>query len=256
MLRLAAHPKPAQALIMWAGQFHYGDAWAAYRGPSGDNSLHSHTTMQIVVASAGEAKLVSADGRDYSGCAMMVRPGERHRLLATPKVVIFFLEPQTVSAEFVGEACAPGDIVELPEPVRALLDIDGPLDRSLDRLIIEAGARRASDDRIEKALTFLAASPIAGSVGRAAGIAGISPARLRALSKAQLGVPLTTWLSWRRLEIAGHAMAAGASIAAAAADAGFADQAHLSREMRKVFGVTPGTAANVVRRGERNVQDD
>lgn len=239
---------------MWAGQFHYGDAWAAYRGPSGDNSLHAHTTMQVVVAQAGEAQLVDADGGAHAGRAMVVRPGVRHRLLASPRLVLVFLEPQTSWADFIDDMSPPGGIAALPGRIAALLDGDGPLDRIFDRFASEVAPHGAEDPRIDRALAFLTKSPTPGAVGMAAGIAGVSPARLRALAKAQLGVPLTTWLAWRRLEIAGHAMAAGASIAAAAADAGFADQAHLSREMRKVFGVTPGTAAGVVR-GERKVQD-
>jgi AraC-like DNA-binding protein len=53
----------------------------------------------------------------------------------------------------------------------------------------------------------------------------------------------------RRLHRAGRSLASGASLAEAALDAGFADQAHLSRSMRRAFGVTPATVAALVGRG-------
>ena len=40
-------------------------------------------------------------------------------------------------------------------------------------------------------------------------------------------------------------MNAGHDLAQAAADAGFADQAHLTRTMSEVIGLTPGVAARV-----------
>jgi AraC-like DNA-binding protein len=44
----------------------------------------------------------------------------------------------------------------------------------------------------------------------------------------------------RRLDHARTAIAAGRSLADAAADAGFADQSHLTRQFRRAFGMTPG----------------
>jgi transcriptional regulator GlxA family with amidase domain len=53
--------------------------------------------------------------------------------------------------------------------------------------------------------------------------------------------PLIGWL-----QRASRSLARGASLAEAALDAGFADQAHLSRSMRRVFGVTPATVAALI----------
>jgi AraC-like DNA-binding protein len=48
------------------------------------------------------------------------------------------------------------------------------------------------------------------------------------------------YLVMRRLDRAKAEMADGSSIAAAALDAGFADQAHFTRHFKKTFGMTPG----------------
>jgi transcriptional regulator GlxA family with amidase domain len=54
-----------------------------------------------------------------------------------------------------------------------------------------------------------------------------------------LGIPLRPYLAWLRIQRAAGALVAGASIADAAAGAGFADAAHLSRTFRRMFGVPP-----------------
>lgn len=55
-----------------------------------------------------------------------------------------------------------------------------------------------------------------------------------------LGTSPHRYLVMRRLERAKRSMAAGGRLADAAADAGFADQAHFTRHFRKAFGMTPG----------------
>jgi AraC-like DNA-binding protein len=44
--------------------------------------------------------------------------------------------------------------------------------------------------------------------------------------------------------------------AEAAFDAGFADQAHLTRHMRRTFGVTPASVATLVRAAPRRFVQD
>ena len=56
------------------------------------------------------------------------------------------------------------------------------------------------------------------------------------------------YLVMRRLERAKRLLSTGCGIADAAADAGFADQAHFTRHFRKAFGMTPGRW-NVLRNG-------
>ena len=54
------------------------------------------------------------------------------------------------------------------------------------------------------------------------------------------GVTPTRYRTMRQLALARALIAEGESLAAAAVDAGFADQNHMSRKFRSAFGVTPG----------------
>lgn len=55
-----------------------------------------------------------------------------------------------------------------------------------------------------------------------------------------MGIPLSTLRQWARLRDALTAPP-GTPLAVAAADAGFADQAHLTRTARALVGRTPGS---------------
>lgn len=55
-----------------------------------------------------------------------------------------------------------------------------------------------------------------------------------------MGTSPHRYLVMRRLERAKRSMVEGQGLAAAAADAGFVDQAHFTRHFRKTFGITPG----------------
>ena len=77
---------------------------------------------------------------------------------------------------------------------------------------------------------------------------GLSPQRLRALARQQLGMPLARWRVWSRLRRAAEALQGGQSLADAAITAGFADQAHLTRQMREMMGLTPAALLPILSR--------
>lgn len=233
----------------WTGDFHAGDGWAAYRGVAGDNRLHAHTAMQLVFAAPG-ATLRAQDGRVVSGPAIVARPGARHALDPVREVLLVFLEPQSDLASFVDRVTPPDPVAHLPDAVASLVDRTGTLGACAVALAEAVDREADRDPRLARALDYLAKAEGPGAVSRAADHAGLSPARLRALAQTQLGAPLSGWVAWRRLLRAAEALSGGAGLAAAAADAGFVDQAHLSRDMRKVFGITPGTAQGVVAKGQ------
>jgi AraC-like DNA-binding protein len=72
-----------------------------------------------------------------------------------------------------------------------------------------------------------------------AAAAHLSPSRFRHLFVEAVGMPLRTYLLWRRLLRAWEQQMRGASVTDAAHAAGFADAAHLSRTCRAMIGFPP-----------------
>ena len=89
------------------------------------------------------------------------------------------------------------------------------------------------------------------SLAALAEIAGLSPGRFMHAFTETVRIPLRPYLRWLKLERAGAALAAGASLGEAAYGAGFADAAHMSRTFVRMFGVSPSD----VRRRSQSVQD-
>lgn len=241
---------------MWRGDVTFGEGWAVYAGEAADQAPHAHAALQIAIAVSGRPFTIAlAGGAVISGEALLVAPLVSHRLLARDgEVVLVYLDARTPLARRLLEALSPARAGPVPEPYRQALG------RGADRLptiladLDDLDPRTSPlDRRLAKALAALAEDMGAGAIERAARSAGLSAPRLRALAQAQLRLPLSQWLLWRKLESASRAIAAGDSLAQAALAGGFADQSHLARIMRRMFGVTTGQAAAPLRK--RSVQE-
>ena len=73
-----------------------------------------------------------------------------------------------------------------------------------------------------------------------AALAGCSRFQLLRRFQQLHGLPPHAWLLQQRLERARQLIRQGHGLAQAAADAGFADQSHLTRHFSRQFGYTPG----------------
>ena len=77
------------------------------------------------------------------------------------------------------------------------------------------------------------------SLPEVAKVANLSPDRFRHLFVEETGMPLRTYVLWRRLLHVWTLLGAGETLSSAAHAAGFADSAHLSRTARTMFGLPP-----------------
>lgn len=232
--------------MSWDGGFVFGAAWAAYRGRSAENSLHAHAAIQLAFGLDGGICLRLDDNEEVEGRGFLIRPGALHAIAGASTVGLIYVEPQAPLAFSLldrmgteGVEPAPRDVLDLLDPGAAPTTWLAALQAAFPR------AGRALDARVEQVLSQLRSSP-GLSIAHAARESGLSESRLRDLAREQLGLPLSTWLVWRKLERAAQALAAGASLADAAIDGGFADQAHCARTMRRMFGVTPGVARSTL----------
>ncbi|WP_272475374.1 helix-turn-helix domain-containing protein [Baekduia alba] len=213
--------------------FAVGEGYAAYRGPAIDVVAHRHAAFQVAIAVQGAVAIVDASGRCHRGAALAVAPMARHRILTGTDLLTFFVEPHCAFADRLRERCGDG-ITAAPE-LRGLTEAE----------LRPVRPSRALDPRLVAAMDAVAAPGT--SMPDVATQVGLSSQRLRTLARQQLGMPLLRWRAWVRLRVAAEALREGRSIADAAITGGFADQAHLTRWMREMMGLTPKLALPALR---------
>ena len=211
------------------------DGYAVYRGPvGGGGPIHRHGAFQIVVAERGDVAMVDLAGTAHQAAALVVSPMAPHRILAVPDLVTYFIEPHCQFADRLRQRYEAG-IAAAPEL--------GEL-REHDVAVACRGQSQELDPRLVTALGLLAEGDI--SMPSLAAAIGLSPQRLRALARRELGMPLPRWRVWSRLRRAVEGLQSGMPLAEAAIAAGFADQAHFSRQMREMMGLTPAVVRHAL----------
>lgn len=215
------------------------------------NDPHAHHAVQVTLALEGDFEFESG-ARRVSGDIVAVAPDALHALNARGLFAHVYIEPECRAGRAAAKALFAGD-----EPLARVTGIPlGDLavhlatafkrkdDRDLTHLgrsVIErlaGGATAAEPDaRVRAILAWVQTRldyPV--SLADAAGLAGLSKARVRHLFVEQTGLPFRTYLLWLRLMRGLEAFASGASLTDAALGAGFADSAHFSRTFRRMFG--------------------
>ena len=233
----------------WDGTTTLGDGWAVYEGPVADSRPHRHLAVQLAIGLKQPLAMTGDRGR-VAGPAILVRAATRHWLAPVAGVRIIFAEVDSLAGQAWSAATAGEEILQAPADLFLLRELRLAEDAAaaMQRLT-GAGPQRALDQRLARALAALAENPgSSGAVARAARTAGVSVSSLRALAAEALVAPLAQWRQWRMLMKAASVIAAGQSLAEAAAESGFSDQAHLTRTMGRFFGITPGVAATSLRR--------
>ncbi|MGC0417819.1 helix-turn-helix domain-containing protein [Embleya sp. AB8] len=216
-------------------RFAVREGYLLYGGPSVGNTFHGHAAFQVSIAARGELTMLDAFGTRHRAGALIVPPMVRHRMLPAPAVLTFFVEPHCAFADRLRRRCEQGIT-----PAPGMRDLS-------EESIRPAGAHRSSelDARLVEAMNTLAHRRV--SMPALAAQVGLSPQRLRALARGQLGLPLARWRIWQCLGRAAQALYEGQSPAEAAITGGFADQAHFNRRMREMMGLTPSAMLPVLR---------
>jgi len=210
---------------MWNGVFEFSDTWARYSGPISESGAHAHAALQVAIATDGSVA-IEAGQRIYRLSVLLTPPMVRHRIVPGQHSVIFlFVEVQNRLGRALRSRCTDG-VTVAPELHPFAHDV-----AALERLLC-VDQLPPLDQRLAAALFVLEAEGVS-SIHSAANEVGLSPTRLRDLARIQLGVPLARWLLWRKLARAGREMAQGSSLAQAAFEANFADQAHLTLNSRR-----------------------
>jgi AraC-like DNA-binding protein len=233
---------------------------------------HFHDTYSISVVEHG-AGAVWCEGTNYAlppDGLTLINPGQVHtggvRRRGTPmhyRVLypsVGLIERLTIGRRTAPPAFRIPSVVDtdtarrLSRVHRLLPDVSRSLER--DELLIDALTRafavsgtptvlepgRGSEPiGIRRVLEYLhahATEPV--SLTALASSLDWTPAHLSRAFRKHVGMPPYAYLLQLRIAIGRRALADGASIAAAALAAGFADQSHFTREFRRRTGSTPG----------------
>ncbi len=253
-------------IIFWPG----GSLWMGTA--QGGSELHAHHAIQIAFGIETPICLrTEAPGgwTDYFG--VIIGPDVAHEYRAAGGLVAnLFLEPESRLGRRLldrfGGAVSPLD----PQSARSML---APLVRLFaedagDEALMQetmqifgdlaglAPPSRPTDPRILRIIDWIYAhidEPL--TLGAAAGLACLSESRLRHLFVAETGVAFRPFVLWARAKRAVEIGFGGVSWTEAAMGANFADQAHLTRTCRRMFGLVPSALSPGSAAALRTAQD-
>ena len=231
--------------LKWQGEYCFGETWIAFRGMSAENNLHAHAALQLV---AGAGITVTDDNTfEKQGNGWLIPSGVNHRITTSSPIVILLIEPDSFFADALQPSQQKGLIVQsLSLEMLDTLLADIPLRDMMNKLeTLYHQNNSVIDARLISAMTYLNSIDKRPTVELIGKHVGLSVSRLRALSTHYLGVPFSKIIVWKQVNLAFQSLAKGASLADAAYDAGFADQAHFTRILRDTIGVTPGQTQNM-----------
>jgi AraC-like DNA-binding protein len=239
---------------------------------------HVHDTWGIGRIRRGAQRSWSAAGAVEAGPGdlVMVNPGEVHDGLPLDARGrawhMLYLDPALVEA-VAGEVLPAGRVLPLWRPVARDERVAAAFEAWVARLDAGAAALALEEAQVALLASLLlrqaaVAAPrlAAPSIVRArqrldddpacdpglavlAADAGVSRFQLLRAFARELGLTPHAYLVQRRLALARTLIDAGAGLAAAAAEAGFADQSHMTRAFRRALGYTPAVYARAVGSG-------
>ncbi|MDX1496687.1 MAG: AraC family transcriptional regulator [Salinisphaeraceae bacterium] len=239
-------------LYLWNGLLLY--AASGHR-----NDWHSHYAASLIISLDAPFRLELREGVDETlqGCILAPNaenrvhiPGRFVSILADGDSSIF--EPLAPLLNGKNWAAIDNKIIQkIKQPLLKISEAapDGDHVRNIIDDCIETitGQRPrplavSLDRRISQVLRLIReALPAEPDTDALAEAVELSRSRLLHLFKEQLGLPMGQYILWLRLFNAAKAWDEGQSITEAAHAAGFYDQSHYTRTMRKMLDITPST---------------
>jgi AraC family transcriptional regulator len=241
-------------IYFWQG----GSLWIG--AGRGRTQWHAHHAHQIALAPQGQFRFRTENGGGWTDFEAALVPSHCTHQFELDGIPIahLFVEPECRAGRVLAARFGSDEVAALPvadtQPLARSLFAAFAADASRGAMVpaaervlaalcgsaSEAGAARAVDPRLERALEFMRQHlrrPI--GLAEVAAAAALSESRFRHLFVAQTGCSFRAYLLWLRINLAIEAVMAGASWTEAAHEAGFADSAHLTRTHKRMFGIEP-----------------
>ena len=236
----------------------------------GGFSPHRHVTYGIGVTTAGVQtfRYRGAQRICLPGQMHVLHPDEMHDGLAATSAGfgyrIIYVDP-----DLIGEALHGRALPFVSEPVHPasavlaslLADLDQPFSdlrcseaaAHLADLLVHLTGRSSPPVRIDDAAVALVREYLTEQAHEHTSsrtlelLAGIDRFTIARQFRVAYGTSPSRYQTTRRLDLARSAIQAGLPLAQAAADAGFADQSHLTRQFKRAYGLTPARWAQLSR---------
>ena len=222
----------------------FGDKYAAFFVKPNQNTFHQNAALQIVVSVNDDITVVDENNKKYVGSIVVVKPLTLSMIQCDGPLTHLYLSPLVDFSLNLLSAIGDANI-HILDSAQDLLPFKADSSRPeiIDALDNQSQLSiRQLDPRLTSVLDKLKQNLGNTSISKAAKDSGLSRSRIRALAREQIGVPLSTWITWQKLIKANKALSAGAGLTEAALAGNFSDLAHFSRTMRRMFGVTPSAA--------------
>ncbi|WP_349351636.1 AraC family transcriptional regulator [Flagellimonas sp. MMG031] len=216
---------------------------------------HSHPMIQLVIAVEGLFRSKGKNGEWVSQKGLLIAPNQIHECDANQvEILSLEIDPHSNLGEWInGNQLKNKHVIEYHSEHFPNLDIE----KILEYIDIEdwAGIRQdiyktfdfkgiiennTMEPRIQEVVDF-----IKGNIEQEITtqqlmkVAHLSESRLIHLFKEIKGLPIRNFILWYRLQIVLELILNGESLTTAAYEAGFSDQAHLTRTFTKMIGVPP-----------------
>jgi AraC-like DNA-binding protein len=201
----------------------------------------------VLVVPARQLYSLRAQGRPISGTVtLLVGLSHLDGLEATDRAALVTDVPLVERVEaLVAQLSRPVRSVECAAEIRAVLERL----TSLNTAAASHGSHPASLGRVRDYLRDNPSDP--GTIADLAGLTGLTESHLIRAFHREFGLPPHAYHLRRRLAAASELLASGVSVSTVAYECGFADQSHLSRKFKEVYGLTPAAWATAVATGTR-----
>jgi AraC-like DNA-binding protein len=226
------------------GSVIFGEFWAGYIGRAHPHTPHEHIATQVAVGLDGPVSILSGNELVCSeGVTISPRVEHVAQASAGERVVFLYIAPHVALSRALENRLGGSGVARMDSRLVDCFRQGGEVGDMVHALCRELGTsddRASFDRRLMRALDVLQEDVgTLGAIERATAASGMSEARLRALARAEMGIPLSQWMTWRKLDRSVRLLAEGLSMSCAALEAGFSDQAHFARTVRRMFGITP-----------------
>lgn len=211
---------------------------------------HAHHATQIMIAPHG-VEIEDGRGGRIRAHAAVIPPRMRHGHSASPHAAFMLLDGDEIASRELSRNAVP----RCETWVHDTLDVKVPSDPTPEQArVLVAAILSALDLHDQPVPRHPAARRMCAYLDGADEVdlaslsqrAGLSPRQMRHAFARDVGLPMRAYMRWKRLRRAITAVEEGANLSAAAAAAGFADSAHLSRVFREHFGMAPSQGLRTV----------